>query len=125
MFGYHGVIALVDLAARKVQRIEIEEDLARKYIGGSGIGTYLLVKYGLPAMDPLDPGSPLIYMTGPFMGTGIPTSGGTRSSPVPAHGRLRRGRLRGEFRFPPEEIGFRRPRDNRPVPEPRGAGRQG
>lgn len=75
MFGYHGVIALVDLAARKVQRIEIEEDLARKYIGGSGIGTYLLVKYGLPAMDPLDPGSPLIYMTGPFMGTGIPTSG--------------------------------------------------
>jgi len=75
LFGYHGVIALVDLAARKVQRIEIEEDLARKYIGGSGIGTYLLVKYGLPAMDPLDPGSPLIYMTGPFMGTGIPTSG--------------------------------------------------
>ena len=75
LYGYHGVIALVDLAARRVQRIEIEEDIARKYIGGSGIGTYLLVKYGLPAMDPLDPRSPLIYMTGPFMGTGIPTSG--------------------------------------------------
>ena len=75
MHGYHGVVALVDLTDKKVERLEFDEDLARKYIGGSGLGIYYLTRYGLPAHDPLSPENPLIYMTGPFMGTGVPTSG--------------------------------------------------
>ena len=116
LYGYHGVIALVDLAARKVQRMEIDEELARKYIGGSGIGTYRPVRYGLPALDPLDPKSPLIYMTGPFMGTGIPTSGRHQVlARSPLTGGFGEADCGGKFRLPPEKIGLRRPRDNRPV----------
>jgi aldehyde:ferredoxin oxidoreductase len=49
--------------------------VVRKFIGGSGLGTWLLFRYGSPAADPLSPDNPLIFMNGPFQGTGIPTSG--------------------------------------------------
>lgn len=75
MFGYQGVIALIDLTAQTIDRLEFDEELARKYIGGSGLGTYYLTRFGIPAAGPLDPGNPLIYMTGPLLGTGAPTSG--------------------------------------------------
>lgn len=68
-------IALVDLTERKITDQTIPEDLLRKYIGGSGLGTYLLFLHGVPAADPLSPENPLIFMNGPFQGTGIPTSG--------------------------------------------------
>lgn len=68
-------IALVDLTGRKITDQTIPEDVLRKYIGGSGLGTYLLFLHGQPAADPLSPDNPLIFMNGPFQGTGIPTSG--------------------------------------------------
>ncbi|NLB83610.1 MAG: aldehyde ferredoxin oxidoreductase family protein [Synergistaceae bacterium] len=68
-------IALVDLTGKKITDQTIPEDVLRKYIGGSGLGTYLLFLHGSPAADPLSPDNPLIVMNGPFQGTGIPTSG--------------------------------------------------
>ena len=68
-------IATVDLTAKKVTDRKIPDDVLRKYIGGSGLGTYLLFLHGVPAADPLSPDNPLIFMNGPFQGTGIPTSG--------------------------------------------------
>ncbi len=68
-------IALVDLTGRSVADQTIPDDVLRKYIGGSGLGTYLLFLHGSPAADPLSPENPLIFMNGPFQGTGIPTSG--------------------------------------------------
>lgn len=68
-------VALVDLTSRTSEDLLIPGDAVRKYIGGSGLGTYLLFRYGSPAVDPLSPGNPLIFMNGPFQGTGIPTSG--------------------------------------------------
>lgn len=75
MFGYNGRIALIDVTNRTARTIEFDEDFAEKYIGGSGMGTFFLLKYCTPRTDPLEPGNPLIYMTGPFQGTGVPTSG--------------------------------------------------
>jgi aldehyde:ferredoxin oxidoreductase len=75
MNGYHGRIAVVDLTAKRSRVMSFDEDFARKYIGGSGMGTYLLLTFCTPAVKPLSPANPLIFMTGPFMGTGIPTSG--------------------------------------------------
>ncbi|GAB1427540.1 hypothetical protein MASR2M17_09670 [Aminivibrio sp.] len=45
-------IALVDLTGRKITDQTIPEDVLRKYIGGSGLGTYLLFLHGQPAADP-------------------------------------------------------------------------
>ena len=75
MKGYQGKIAIVDLKERTSREMPLDEDLAGKYIGGSGIGTFLLLRYCTPETKPLSPSNPLIFMTGPFMGSGIPTSG--------------------------------------------------
>lgn len=68
-------VALVHLASGTSEDLLLPGEVVRKYIGGSGLGTYLLFRYGSPAADPLSPDNPLIFMNGPFQGTGIPTSG--------------------------------------------------
>lgn len=68
-------VGVIDLASRTSRDLLIPDDLLRKYIGGSGLGVYLLFKYGAPWSAPLSPENPLIFMNGPFQGTGIPTSG--------------------------------------------------
>lgn len=68
-------VALVHLTSRTAEDLTVPESVVRKFIGGSGLGTYLLFRYGSPAGDPLSPDNPLIFMNGPFQGTGIPTSG--------------------------------------------------
>ncbi|MDI9370077.1 MAG: aldehyde ferredoxin oxidoreductase family protein [Synergistaceae bacterium] len=68
-------IAVVDLTDSSTETIVIGDALLRKYLGGSGIGTYLLFEYGSPLFDPLSPDNPLIFVNGPFQGAGIPTSG--------------------------------------------------
>jgi len=75
MYGYHGIIALVNLSNKKIKKIHFSEETARKYIGGSGLGTYFLMKYSSPCVSPLDPENPLIIFTGPYTTTGFPTSG--------------------------------------------------
>lgn len=75
MYGYHGVIAEVDLKDQRIRIRNFDESFARQFIGGSGMGAYFLLLLTDPATPPLAPEAPLIYMTGPFMGTGIPTSG--------------------------------------------------
>ncbi len=68
-------VGLVDLTSRTSEDLTVSDDLLRKYIGGSGLGVYFLFRYGSPQADPLSPENPLIFMNGPFQGTGIPTSG--------------------------------------------------
>lgn len=75
MYGYNGKVALVDLANRATRTIDYDEEFARKFIGGSGMGSYFLLKYCTPNTEPLSQDNPLIYMVGPYQGTGIPTSG--------------------------------------------------
>lgn len=75
MLGYNGIIAVINLNTQSVEKIELSDEIAKKYIGGSGIGTYFLMKYSSPDVEPLSPENPLIYMTGPFSATGVPTSG--------------------------------------------------
>ncbi len=71
-------VALVHLTSRTAEDLTVPESVVRKFIGGSGLGTYLLFRYGSPAGDPLSPDNPLIFMNGPFQGTGIPPPGVTR-----------------------------------------------
>lgn len=75
MNGYHGKVAVVDLTTKRSREIIFDDDFARKYIGGSGMGTCFLLKFCTSKTRPLSPSNPLIFMTGPFLGSGIPTSG--------------------------------------------------
>src|SRR3990172_1108663 len=72
--GYADHIARIDLTSGTVAYEGIDEEDARKYIGGRGLG----VKYALdngPTVDPLSPDNLLCFMVGPLSGTDVTMSG--------------------------------------------------
>ncbi len=75
MKGYMGKILRVDLTKGKVETEKLDENLARKFIGGSGLATKILYDETGPETDPLGPENRLIFMTGPFAATPVITSG--------------------------------------------------
>jgi aldehyde:ferredoxin oxidoreductase len=78
MFGYHGKILHVDLTARKITVEEPEEAFYRKYIGGSAMGVYYLLKNTPPKAEALGAENTLSVILGPA--TGAPISGQSRAS---------------------------------------------
>jgi aldehyde:ferredoxin oxidoreductase len=75
MFGYTKRFLRVNLTERKVEVEELSENLLRKYVGGLGIGAKILYEETRRETEPLSSANLLIAMTGPFTGTGVPTSG--------------------------------------------------
>ena len=75
MFGYHKKLLRVDLTNRRMEVEDLEENLIRKYIGGLGIEAKILYEETGPETAPLSPENILMAVTGPFTGTGVPTSG--------------------------------------------------
>lgn len=74
--GYMGKILRIDLSKQKIEEEELpSENVLRKYVGGTGLGLKYLFDETAPSMEPLDPESPLIFMTGPLTGTVWPCSG--------------------------------------------------
>ncbi len=50
----------------------IKHEVIQKYLGGSGLGAYLLFPELSPDLDPLCPEAPLAFLTGPLTGTSGP-----------------------------------------------------
>jgi aldehyde:ferredoxin oxidoreductase len=75
MFGYHKKLLRVDLTNRRMEVEDLDENLIQKYIGGLGIEAKILYEETGPQTDPLSPQNILMAVTGPFTGTGVPTSG--------------------------------------------------
>ncbi|MEM2935926.1 MAG: aldehyde ferredoxin oxidoreductase N-terminal domain-containing protein, partial [Candidatus Bathyarchaeia archaeon] len=75
MYGYMGRILHVDLSTGKSETEPLREELAKKYIGGIGLGMRLLLDNSKPGIDPLSPENPLVLTTGPLSGTMAPTAG--------------------------------------------------
>lgn len=83
--GYVGKIGWIDLSEGSINVQDLDAAIARKYLGGKGLGAYLLYKHFKPRTDPLDPGNILIFMTGPLTGTTFPAvsrSGVMTKSPM-------------------------------------------
>lgn len=75
MGGYINRLAFIDLTKRAIASRELSPQERRMWIGGSGLGAKLLTEESKAGVDPLGPGNPLIFMTGPMTGTDIPGSG--------------------------------------------------
>ncbi len=73
--GYAGQILRVDLTRGKILKRPLPPDLARGYIGGSGMGARILYDEVPPEVKPLSPKNHLIFATGPVTGTIYPPSG--------------------------------------------------
>ena len=74
MLGYHGAYLVVDLTHRSVRWEPLSENVLRRFIGGTGLGTYLLYEHCPPQIDPLDPANPLVFVTSPLVGSRLTTS---------------------------------------------------
>jgi len=70
--GYAGKIGWVDLTEGKTSVQDLGERVAGKYLGGKGLGAYLLYNHLKPRTDPYDPANILIFVTGPLTGTNFP-----------------------------------------------------
>ncbi len=74
MFGYHGVGLVVDLSARTARREPLDERILRRFIGGTGLASYLLYTHCPPGADPLGPENPLVFACSPLVGSRLTTS---------------------------------------------------
>jgi aldehyde:ferredoxin oxidoreductase len=71
MDGMYGRFLIVDLSSRNHMIKALDKSVYRDYLGGKGLGSYLLYKYNPPKIDPLDPKNCLIFATGPVCGTTV------------------------------------------------------
>jgi aldehyde:ferredoxin oxidoreductase len=72
--GYFGRALVVDLADATAERLPLPEDVLRAYIGGAGLGAWLMHRLAPPGVDPLSPEAPLAFCFSPLVGTPLTTS---------------------------------------------------
>lgn len=73
--GYQGKLLWVDLNELRWREEGLDPTLVRQYVGGSGLAARLLAELCPDGADPLGPDNPLVFMTGPLVGTKVPLSG--------------------------------------------------
>ena len=73
MYGWHGRLLRVNLTDGTLKEEAIQEEEARKYIGGRGLAIKYLMEGMDPMVDPLSPENLLIMATGPLTATPTPT----------------------------------------------------
>jgi len=82
--GYMGKILEIDLSDRTYRVTPIDENIARKYLGGKGYALWILYqdlkkleRKGIAPrdIDPFGPENTLIFATGPATGTSFPNGG--------------------------------------------------
>ena len=74
MFGYHGRYLRIDLATGDYRYVALSEETLRAFLGGSGLGAYLLLSEDQAAADPLSPEAPLAFVFSSLVGSPLTTS---------------------------------------------------
>jgi aldehyde:ferredoxin oxidoreductase len=72
--GYADRVARIDLTSGEIKYEGINEEDARKYIGGRGLGVKYVFDNG-PTVDPFSPDNILCFLVGPLSGTNVTMSG--------------------------------------------------
>ena len=72
--GYFGQALVVDAATGTSVTEPLPDEILRAYVGGSGLGTWLLYRLGTPGAGALDASAPLAFVFSPLVGTPLTTS---------------------------------------------------
>lgn len=75
MYGYNGQYLRVNLKTKEVKVEKLDLEIAKKFIGGRGLGTKFMMDEVDPKVDALSPENKLMVVTGPLTGTATPTGG--------------------------------------------------
>lgn len=73
-FGYHGRYLRVDVGSGRAEKVPLDAAVLRRFLGGSGLGTYLLLREALATTDPLSPAACLALVFSPLAGTPLTTT---------------------------------------------------
>lgn len=71
MQGYHGQILRIDMTRKTFRTETIDDRVYESFIGGKGLGSYLLHEINPPGVDPLAADNSLIFCGGPITGSQI------------------------------------------------------
>jgi aldehyde:ferredoxin oxidoreductase len=74
MGGYHGQYLRIDVSTGIAQRRTLSGDVLRRFIGGVGLGVWLLHHECPAGVDPLAPEAALLFCFSPLVGTPLTTS---------------------------------------------------
>ena len=75
MAGYCEKLLRINLSTGKIDKENLDTELAKKFLGGRGLGTYFLMKEVAADVAPLSAENKLIFATGPLTGSQAPTAG--------------------------------------------------
>lgn len=75
MAAMFGKVLVIDLTGSNISEKKIGPEVQAKYIGGKGLGSYLMLKMIQPGINPLSPQNKLIFATGPATDTPLPPAG--------------------------------------------------
>lgn len=73
--GYAGKILRVDLSSERISTECLDQEMLRKYIGGTALGACYLYEEVPPDVEWYDPENRIMFFTGPLSGTRIGGSG--------------------------------------------------
>ncbi len=77
MFGFTGKILKIDLTAGQISEEELDQKIARRYLGGLALASYYLYRDSKKGTDAFDEQNPLIIAPGLFVPIGVPTASKT------------------------------------------------
>jgi len=69
-----GAILDVDLSTGTHRVRELTQEMADKWLGGTGLGAHILWEEQVYKADPLGPDNVMVFSSGPFAGTAVPLS---------------------------------------------------
>ncbi len=74
MFGYHGRYLKVDARSGLAALQPLDEAVLRRFLGGVGLGTWVVARETPAGADPLGPDATLVFALSPLVGTPLTTS---------------------------------------------------
>jgi aldehyde:ferredoxin oxidoreductase len=75
MAGYCGKLLRIDLGKGQISKEDLDLELAKKFVGGRGLGTYFMTKEVDPNVEPFSSENKIIFATGPLTASQAPTGG--------------------------------------------------
>src|ERR1700745_4303734 len=73
-FGYHGCYLRVNVSTGSVARVPIADTILRQFLGGAGLGAWLLMEERQSRADALAPDAALLFVCSPLVGSPLTTS---------------------------------------------------
>src|SRR4051794_3409451 len=74
VFCWHGCYLRIDPRPGRTDRVALDEPVLRDFVGGVGLGTWIVARETPAGTDPLGPEAALVFALSPLVGSPLTTS---------------------------------------------------